>query len=285
MSIEAMKQALEAFEDIASWYDHDRSVGSLADSMYEAKCLATVQATSLRQAIEQAEKQEPVAYINVEQRKLEWAKYIKWDTPTVVNLPKISLYTTPQPQQAEKQGSVAWQRTCATCRYNTHSNGKFWCNSCGGPTLSEWVPIKATPPTALVQEPVAWMTINAYGEEDDIHYENPEGHLPEGWTYKPLYTRPQPAAQMRMPKIGDRVICIEDESLATVESLTGGGSPDIKFDDGSHGTYLLREFAELFRYADTTPQPQREWVEVECPLCGEMAVAYTHPNLNKEKNT
>jgi hypothetical protein len=107
------------------------------------------------------------------------------------------------------------------------------------------------------QEPVAWMTINAYGEEDDIHYENPEGHLLEGWTYKPLYTHPQPAAQMRMPKIGDRVICIEDESLATVESLTGGGSPDIKFDDGSHGTYLLREFAELFCYADTIPQPQQ----------------------------
>ena len=38
------------------------------------------------------------------------------------------------------------------------------------------------------QEPVAWMTINEYGEEDDIHYENPEGHLLEGWTYKPLYT-------------------------------------------------------------------------------------------------
>ena len=39
--------------------------------------------------------QEPVAYINVEQRKLEWAKYMSWDTPTVVNLPKIPLYTTP----------------------------------------------------------------------------------------------------------------------------------------------------------------------------------------------
>jgi len=42
-------------------------------------------------------KDEPVAYINVEQRKLEWAKYMSWDTPTVVNLPKIPLYTTPQP--------------------------------------------------------------------------------------------------------------------------------------------------------------------------------------------
>ena len=40
------------------------------------------------------------------------------------------------------------------------------------------------------QEPVAWMTLNEYGEEDDIHYENPEGHLLEGWTYKPLYTHP-----------------------------------------------------------------------------------------------
>jgi len=31
------------------------------------------------------------------------------------------------------------------------------------------------------------------------------------------------------------------------------------------------------------PQPQREWVDVECPLCGEMAVAHTHPVLNKRK--
>ena len=40
------------------------------------------------------------------------------------------------------------------------------------------------------QKPVAWMTINSYGDEDDIWYENPEGHLLEGWTYKPLYTHP-----------------------------------------------------------------------------------------------
>ena len=38
--------------------------------------------------------QEPVAFINVEQRKLEWAKYMTWDTPTVVSIPKIPLYTT-----------------------------------------------------------------------------------------------------------------------------------------------------------------------------------------------
>jgi hypothetical protein len=41
--------------------------------------------------------QEPVAYINIEKRRLEWAHdYMSWDTPTVVNLPRIPLYTTPQ---------------------------------------------------------------------------------------------------------------------------------------------------------------------------------------------
>ncbi len=36
---------------------------------------------------------EPVAYINVESRRLEWAKQTKWHTPTVVNLEPIPLYT------------------------------------------------------------------------------------------------------------------------------------------------------------------------------------------------
>jgi hypothetical protein len=90
MSIEEMKQALEALEleDMAWRYEKEPTPEHIAKAI-----------TSLRQAIEQAEKQEPVAYINVEQRKLEWAKYTKWDTPTVVNLPKIPLYTTPQPQR------------------------------------------------------------------------------------------------------------------------------------------------------------------------------------------
>jgi hypothetical protein len=41
-------------------------------------------------------------------------------------------------------------------------------------------------------QPVAWMTFTAYGDEDDIWYENPEGKLLEGWTYIPLYTVPPP---------------------------------------------------------------------------------------------
>lgn len=65
----------------------------------------------------------------------------------------------------------------------------------------------------------------------------------------------QEPVAMRMPKVGDKVVCIEDDSLGTVAYLTAGGSPEIKFDDGSHGTYLLREFAELFRYAQPPAQP------------------------------
>ena len=62
---------------------------------------------------------------------------------------------------------------------------------------------------------------------------------------------------MRMPKVGDKVVCIDDESLGTVVYLTAGGSPEIKFDDGSHGTYMLREFAELFGY---TTLPAQEFI-------------------------
>jgi hypothetical protein len=38
---------------------------------------------------------EPVAYINVEERKLEWAKPITWHTPTIAQMEKIPLYTHP----------------------------------------------------------------------------------------------------------------------------------------------------------------------------------------------
>ena len=43
---------------------------------------------------------EPIAYINIEERKLEWATPIKWETPTVVNMDKVPLYTAP-PLQLE----------------------------------------------------------------------------------------------------------------------------------------------------------------------------------------
>ena len=36
---------------------------------------------------------EPVAYINVEERTLEWAAPVVWNTPTVAQMDKVPLYT------------------------------------------------------------------------------------------------------------------------------------------------------------------------------------------------
>jgi hypothetical protein len=47
-------------------------------------------------------KDEPVAYINVEERKLEWAKPTTWHTPTVAQMDKIPLYIIPNTEP------VAW---------------------------------------------------------------------------------------------------------------------------------------------------------------------------------
>jgi len=90
--IEAMKQALDVLESERDKYLEWGHGDGAPEDVYEA-------ITALQTAIAEAEKQEPVAYINVEQRKLEWAKYTSWNTPTVVNLPKIPLYTAPQPQR------------------------------------------------------------------------------------------------------------------------------------------------------------------------------------------
>jgi hypothetical protein len=46
---------------------------------------------------------EPIAYINIEERMLEWATPIKWETPTVVKMDKVPLYTAP-PQRKEWVG-------------------------------------------------------------------------------------------------------------------------------------------------------------------------------------
>ena len=54
--------------------------------------------------------------------------------------------------------------------------------------------------------PYAWVTFTPYGDEDDVWYENPEGQLLEGWTYKPLYdtTTPQrkPLTDEQIGEIG-----------------------------------------------------------------------------------
>jgi len=82
---EALRLALEALKEDRAWLETDAPT-----EVWEKNNEAITAITAALEA-----KYEPVAYINVEQRKLEWAKYVSWDTPTVVNLPKIPLYTTP----------------------------------------------------------------------------------------------------------------------------------------------------------------------------------------------
>jgi len=96
MSIEAMKQALEAL-DAYSWEQVDSA------------------RAALRQAIEQAEKQEPVAWIEHEWsgtglRHLHFERHEASLRDEVVNPIWTPLYTTPQPQQEP----VAWQDTRKT---------------------------------------------------------------------------------------------------------------------------------------------------------------------------
>jgi hypothetical protein len=63
----------------------------LRDKLFEGQAVKTYSGgkPNYTQPIEQ----EPVAYINVEERKLEWAKPTRWETPTVVKMDKVPLYT------------------------------------------------------------------------------------------------------------------------------------------------------------------------------------------------
>jgi len=61
--------------------------------------------------------------------------------------------------------------------------------------------------------PYAWVTFTPYGDEDDVWYENPEGELPEGWTYKPLYdTAPPRRAWVDLTEVEIDEICLGDEA-------------------------------------------------------------------------
>jgi hypothetical protein len=81
----------------AALVDYDAAYAVFADTA-EAADAALAAAVDAKAALIAYDKEthmsiEPVAYINVEQRKLEWAKVTEWHTPTVVNLEPIPLYT------------------------------------------------------------------------------------------------------------------------------------------------------------------------------------------------
>jgi hypothetical protein len=87
MSIEAMKQALEVLEDFV---DDPRAQKEIDEA-----------STALRQAIEQAEKQEPVAQVYRHGKSSNGTPWhgIHWFNENV-NMPDGTLlYTTPQPQR------------------------------------------------------------------------------------------------------------------------------------------------------------------------------------------
>ena len=61
--------------------------------------------------------------------------------------------------------------------------------------------------------PYAWVTFTPYGDEDDVWYENPEGQLLEGWTYKPLYdTTPPQRTWVDLTEAEIDEICLGDEA-------------------------------------------------------------------------
>jgi len=55
----------------------------------------------------------------------------------------------------------------------------------------------------------------------------------------------------REPKIGNRVILIDDESEGVIVSLSIGGNAAINFDDGSYGNYTRVELITLFAYKES----------------------------------
>ena len=154
----------------------------------------------------------------------------------------VTALRTALEQQAEP---VAWNAGVAP----------MWPQQKEGETFS--VSYTTTPQPEQQAEPPPTHRIVSWGQCGVCRHDRIPG---EGCARQECPDAPQQQAEtvaMRMPKVGDKVICLEDESLGTVESLTAGGSPDITFDDGTRGTYLLREFAELFSYV---APPQRPWV-------------------------
>ena len=107
---------------------------------------------------------EPVAYINIEERSLEWATHMQWETPTVVKMDKIPLYTAPllQPKPVAIKFQI-YKPTPPRGGELKSINSPLlpWVydqDPSSGNTASMWVTPVATLPPQPELEPVAWFS-------------------------------------------------------------------------------------------------------------------------------
>ena len=54
---------------------------------------------------------EPVAYINVEERTLEWAAPVVWNTPTVAQMDKVPLYAHQYSDLTDEEIMSEWEES------------------------------------------------------------------------------------------------------------------------------------------------------------------------------
>jgi hypothetical protein len=106
----------------------------------------------------------PIAYINVEKRRLEFAEPIKWHTPTVANLDRIPLFT--KEALAQEQEPVAW------VVYSSAENDIVWADK--GKRLKQNTPLYTTPPqrtwVGLTDEEVENLCLSLGAEPIEVRF-------------------------------------------------------------------------------------------------------------------
>jgi len=146
MSIEVMKQALDALGAYMEATDSEQDE--------KAHNLMATVFFKLKEAIEQAEKQEPFGWVSQHTVKGPYEWQFNKELSGVYRDNAISIlpvYTTPQPQQAEKQEPVAWIDCGDLELMSKHGRG---CIAWGTQQNNANTPLYTTLPTAPVQEPV-----------------------------------------------------------------------------------------------------------------------------------
>jgi hypothetical protein len=222
MSIETMKLALEALIVYACKAEHKRT--------HADNCQAEEAITALRQAIEQAQKQEqePIGYLC---ENAVGHKYFRWKKPDSSYKP-VALYTSP-PQRQPEQEPVAMVMPVATVISETgdESVTMSWWHE---PALPVGTQLYTTSPQRQPeQEPVAWRWENA-GQDKWLnkytYLDNGAPDCPE--ECEPLYTSPP----QRQP--------LTDESTKIMREMleVQGQHGNWNYDSYMHGLYNGMEY-------------------------------------------